>query len=238
LRDKWGAVSGDLTTDLHECLGHGSGCLAPGTKGDELKNYASPLEEARADLFALYYIADQKMVDVGIMANLDIAKAAYYNAIMNGMMTQLTRIELGKNIEQAHMRDRALIANWAYELGKAKNVIEKVVKDNKTYIKINDYTALRNIFGTQLSEIQRIKSEGDYAAGRELIEKYAVKIDPKLHKEIKDRFAALNIAPYSGFINPRYVPVEKDGQIVDVKIEYPGNYVEQMLEYSKNYSFL
>ncbi|MEG0655872.1 MAG: dihydrofolate reductase [Mucinivorans sp.] len=238
LKDKWGAVAGDLTTDLHECLGHGSGRLAPGVKGDELKNYASPLEEARADLFALYYIADPKMVELGIMENMDIAKAAYYNAIMNGMMTQLTRIELGKNIEQAHMRDRALIARWAFDLGKAKNVIEKVIKNDKTYLVIHDYDALRKIFGTQLSEIQRIKSEGDYAAGRELIEKYAVKIEPELHKEILARFAALNIAPYSGFVNPRYVPIEKDGQIVDVKIEYPGNYVEQMLEYSTNYSFL
>lgn len=238
LKTAWGAMAGDLTTDLHECLGHGSGQLAPGTKGDELKNYGSPLEEARADLFALYYIADQKMVDTGIMESLDIAKAAYFQAIMNGMMTQLTRIELGKNIEQAHMRDRALIANWAYEMGKAKNVIEKVVKDDKTYIKINDYKALRYIFGQQLSEIQRIKSEGDYAKGRELIETYAVKIDPALHKEVLDRFAALDIAPYSGFVNPRYVPIEKDGQIVDIKIEYPGNYTEQMLEYSTNYSFL
>lgn len=238
LKAKWGAIAGDLTTDLHECLGHGSGQLAPGTKGDELKNYGSPLEEARADLFALYYIADQKMVDAGIMESLDIAKAAYFQAIMNGMMTQLTRIELGKNIEQAHMRDRALIANWAYEMGKAKNVIEKVVQDGKTYIKINDYKALRYIFGQQLSEIQRIKSEGDYAKGRELIETYAVKIDQGTHKEVLDRFAALNIAPYSGFVNPRYVPIEKDGQIVDIKIEYPGNYTEQMLEYSKKYSFL
>lgn len=238
LKNKWGAMAGDLTTDLHECLGHGGGQLAAGTKGDELKNYGSPLEEARADLFALYYIADQKMVDAGIMESMDIAKAAYYQAILNGMMTQLTRIEIGKNIEQAHMRDRALIANWAYELGKAKNVIEKVSLDGKTYIKINDYEALRKIFGEQLSEIQRIKSEGDFVAGRNLIEKYAVKIDPSLHKEIKDRFAALNIAPYSGFVNPRYVTVEKDGQIVDVKIEYQGNYVEQMLEYSSKYSFL
>lgn len=238
LKSKWGAIAGDLTTDLHECLGHGSGQLADGTRGDELKNYASPLEEARADLFALYYIADQKMVDAGIMESLDIAKAAYYNAIMNGMMTQNTRIELGKTIEQAHMRDRALIANWAYEMGKAKNVIEKVSQNGKTYIKINDYDALRQIFGEQLREIQRIKSEGDYTKGRELIETYAVKIEPALHKEVLDRFASLGIAPYSGFVNPRYVPVEKDGQIVDVKVEYPGNYVEQMLEYSKNYSFL
>lgn len=238
LKTAWGAIAGDLTTDLHECLGHGSGQLAPTTRGDELKNYASPLEEARADLFALYYIADQKMVDAGIMENLDIAKAAYYNAIMNGMMTQLTRIELGKNIEQAHMRDRALIANWAYVLGKEKNVIEKVNQNGKTYIKINDYEALRKIFGQQLSEIQRIKSEGDFAKGRELIETYAVKIDPALHKEVLDRFASLNIAPYSGFVNPRYVPVEKGGEIVDIKIEYPGNYTEQMLEYSSKYSFL
>lgn len=238
IREKWGAVAGDLTTDLHECLGHGSGQLGVGVKGDELRNYGSALEEARADLFALYYIADPKMVEVGIMPDMEIAKAAYYNAILNGMMTQLTRIELGKNIEQAHMRDRALIASWAYEKGKATGVIEKIGAEGKTYLKINDYDALRGIFGEMLSEIQRIKSEGDFAAGSELIEKYAVKIDPALHKQIKERFAALDIAPYSGFVNPRYVPIEKDGQIVDVKIEYPGNYVEQMLEYSKNYSFL
>ena len=237
-KEQWGALASDLTTDLHECLGHGSGQLAPTTKGDELKNYGSPLEEARADLFALYYIADPKMIELGIVESADVAKAAYYQAILNGAMTQTTRIELGKTIEQAHMRDRALIANWAYELGKAKNVIEKIVKEGKTYIQINDYDALRQIFGQQLKEIQRIKSEGDYAAGRELIEKYAVRIDRALHQEVLDRFAKLNIAPYSGFVNPRYVPVEKDGQLVDVKIEYPASYVDQMLDYSANYSFL
>lgn len=234
----WGAIAGDLNTDLHECLGHGSGQLAPGTKGDELKNYGSPLEEARADLFALYYIADPKMVELGIAESLEVGKAAYYQAILNGMMTQTTRIELGKTIEQAHMRDRALIAHWAYDLGKADNVIEKIVKEGKTYIQINDYDALRTIFGRQLAEIQRIKSTGDYAAGRELIEKYAVRIEPTLHKEVLDRFAALDIAPYSGFVNPRYVAVEEGGVVVDVKIEYPANYTEQMLDYAQRYSFL
>lgn len=237
-KQEWGALASDLNTDLHECLGHGSGQLAPGTKGDELKNYGSPLEEARADLFALYYITDPKMVELGIVPTLEVGKAAYYQAILNGLMTQNTRIELGKTIEQAHMRDRALIAHWAYELGKENKVIEKITKEGKTYIQINDYDALREIFGRQLAEIQRIKSTGDYAAGRELIEKYAVRIDPTLHKEVLDRFAALNIAPYSGFVNPRYVPVMQGDQIVDVKIEYPANYVEQMLDYAQNYSFL
>lgn len=238
LRKKYGAISSDLTTDLHECLGHGSGQLAPTTKGDELRNYGSSLEEARADLFALYYVADPKMVELGIIDNLDIAKAAYYNAILNGGMTQITRIELGKTIEQAHMRDRALIANWAYEMGKADNVIEKIIKDGETYIRINDYDALRKIFGQQLNEIQRIKSEGDLAAGKKLIETYAVNIDQELHKEILDRFNALDIAPYSGFVNPIYTLVEKDGEIVDVTISYPASYTEQMLDYSTNYSFL
>lgn len=238
IREKWGQISGDLNIDLHECLGHGSGQLLAGVKGDELRNYSSALEEARADLFALYYIADPKMLELGIMPHCDVAKAAYYNAILNGMMTQLTRIEEGKNIEQAHMRDRALIANWAYQKGKPANVIEIVEKSGKSYIKINDYDALRTIFGEMLAEIQRIKSEGDFAAGRDLIEKYAVKIDPAIHKQIRERFAALDIAPYSGFVNPIYTLVEKDGQIVDVKVEYKGDYVGQMLDYSANYSFL
>lgn len=238
IKKQWGAIANDLNVDLHECLGHGSGQLLSGVKGDELRNYGSALEETRADLFALYYIADPKMVELGIMPSLDVAKAAYYNAILNGIMTQLTRIEIGKNIEQSHMRDRALIASWAYEKGKSANVIEKVEKGGKTYIVINDYDALRTIFGQMLAEIQRIKSEGDFAAGQALIETYAVKIDPELHKQIKDRFAKLDIAPYSGFVNPVYVPVENGGEITDVKVTYPGSYTEQMLEYSKNYSFL
>lgn len=238
-REKYLPMAGNLHTDLHECLGHGSGQLAPGTKGDELKNYGSPLEEARADLFALYYIADPKMVELGIIPSLEVAWAEYYQTILNGMMTQLTRIQPGKTVEQAHMRDRKLIAEWALELGTPEKVIEKVTENGKTYIKINDYQKLRTIFGQMLAEIQRIKSEGDFARGKELIETYAVQIEPVLHKEILDRYAALKIAPYSGFVNPRYVPVYNEKQeIVDVKLEYPANYVEQMLEYSRDYSFL
>lgn len=238
-RAKYLPMAGNLHTDLHECLGHGSGQLLPTTKGDELKNYGSPLEEARADLFALYYIADPKMVELGIVPSGEVAKAEYYQTILNGMMTQLTRIQEGKNVEQAHMRCRKLIAEWAYELGREDNVIEMVKEKGKSYIKINDYNKLRTIFGTMLAEIQRIKSEGDYLAGKNLIETYAVKIDPVLHKEVLTRYAALGIAPYSGFVNPRYTPVlDSGGEIIDVKIEYPANYTEQMLEYSKNHSFL
>ncbi len=237
-RVKYGTLAGDLHTDLHECLGHGSGQLAPGTKGDELKNYGSALEEARADLFALYYIADPKMIELGIVPNEEVAKAAYFNQILNGAMTQLTRIAPGKNIEQAHMRDRALIANWAIELGASESVIEKVIQDGKTYIRINDYDKLRNIFATQLHEIQRIKSEGDYEAGKALIETYGVKVDQDLHKEVLSRYAELNIAPYSGFVNPVYEVVEQDGKIVDIKLHYNQGYIEQMLEYSSKYSFL
>lgn len=238
-REKFLPLAGNLHTDLHECLGHGSGQLAPSTKGDELKNYGSPLEEARADLFALYYIADPKMVELGIIPSVEVAWAEYYQTILNGMMTQLTRIELGKTVEQAHMRNRKLIAEWAMELGAEDHVIEVVVDNGKRYIRINDYEKLRGIFGTMLAEIQRVKSEGDFASGRELIEKYGVRIDPELHKEVRARYDALGIAPYSGFVNPRYVPVYGgDGDIKDVLIEYPANYVEQMLEYSRDHSFL
>lgn len=238
-REKYLPMAGNLHTDLHECLGHGSGQLAPGTKGDELKNYGSPLEEARADLFALYYMADPKMVELGIIPNLEVAKAEYYQAILNGMMTQLTRIQPCKTVEQAHMRCRKLIADWAYELGRDENVIQKNVVDGKTYIKINDYDKLRQIFGQMLAEIQRVKSEGDFAKGKELIETYAVRIDPVLHGEILERYASLGVAPYSGFVNPRYVPVyDENQQIKDIIVEYPANYVEQMLGYSMDYSFL
>lgn len=238
LRKKYGSMADDLHTDLHECLGHGSGQLAPNVKGDELKNYGSVLEETRADLFGLYYLGDPKMVEIGIIPTLDVAKAQYANYIMNGMMTQLTRIQLGKNVEQAHMRNRKLIAEWCYEKGKAENVIEKVVKDGKTYIVVNDSEKLRALFGELLKEVQRIKSEGDFEAGKALVESYAVKIDPALHKEVLDRYAKLNLEPYSGFVNPIYKPVMEGGQIVDVLIEYPKSYSEQMLEYSRDYSFL
>ena len=235
---EYGKLSDDLHTDLHECLGHGSGQLAPDTTGTELGVYSSPLEETRADLFALYYLGDKKMVEIGLIPSLDVAKAQYASYVMNGAMTQLSRIELGKNVEQAHMRNRKLIAEWAYDLGKEENVIEWVVKDGKRYIVVNDFDKLREIFGKQLYEIQRIKSEGDFEAGKALIEKYAVKIDPEFHKEIRDRYYALNIEPYGGFVNPEYELVMDGDKIVDVKVSYPANYIEQHLHYSKDYSFL
>lgn len=239
LRAKWGTVGNNLHTDLHECLGHASGQLAPGVRGDELKNYGSTLEEARADLFALYYMNDPKLVELGVIPTLDVAKAEYNNYMMNGLMTQLTRIEPGKNIEEAHMRNRALIAGWVYERGKADKVVEFVTENGKTYVVVNDYDKLRTLFGDLLKEIQRIKSQGDYKAGMELVENYGVKVDPTLHGEVLERYAALDIAPYSGFMNPRYMPVvDENGNITDVKIEYPTDYVEQMLSYSSDYSFL
>lgn len=238
IKKKYGAYANDLHTDMHECLGHGSGQLAPGTVGDELKNYGSPLEETRADLFALYYMADPKMIELGIVPSEDVAKAEYMQAILNGAITQITRIEPGKDIQQAHMRCRALIANWAIDKGQAEKVVEKINKNGKTYIQINDYTKLRNIFGEMLREIQRIKSEGDYQAGKKLIETYGVKIDPKMHKEVLDRYAALKIAPYSGFVNPVYTPIYEGDNIVDVKVEYPTDFVAQHLGYSKEWSFL
>ena len=233
-----GKLSDDLHTDLHECLGHGSGQLAPGTTGTELGVYSSALEETRADLFALYYLGDEKMVELGLIPSLDVAKAQYASYVMNGAMTQFSRIELGKDVEQAHMRNRKLISEWAIELGKADNVIEWVVKDGKRYIVVNDFDKLRAIFGEQLREIQRIKSEGDFEAGKALIEKYAVKIDQELHKEVRERYYALNIEPYGGFVNPEYELVMEGDKIVDVKVSYPANYIEQHLLYSKDYSFL
>lgn len=238
LSKQHGSLAGNLHTDLHECLGHGSGQLAEGVKGDELKNYGSPLEEARADLFALYYMMDQKMVEIGIMPTLDVAKAEYNNYIRNGLMTQLTRIEFGKTIEQAHMRNRQLIASWCYENGKAENVIEKKTRDGKTYFVINDYAKLRNLFGTLLKEIQRIKSTGDYEAGKKMVETYAVQINPELHREVLDRFNKLKLAPYGGFMNPELFPVMEGDKIVDIRVEYPENYIQQMLDYSNNYGFL
>ena len=236
--DKYGKLADDLHTDLHECLGHGSGQLAPGVKGGELKSYGSTLEETRADLFGLYYLGDPKMVELGLVPSFDVAKAGYAKYILNGMMTQLARVELGKNVEESHMRNRKLISEWCYERGKADNVIEMVKENGKTYVVVNDFEKLRGLFGEMLREVQRIKSEGDYEAGRELVERYAVVVDPVLHKEVRDRYCALNIEPYGGFVNPEFELVEKDGKVVDVKISYPANYVEQMLGYSKNYSFL
>ena len=236
--EEHGRLGDNLHTDIHECLGHGSGQLAPGTKGGELKQYSSTLEEARADLFGLYYLGDPKLVELGLVPSFDVAKAQYAEYIMNGMMTQFTRIELGKNVEESHMRNRKLIAEWCYEHGKAENVIEWVVENGKRYVVVNDFERLRTLFGEMLYEVQRIKSEGDFEAGRDLVERYAVKIDPELHKEVLERYATLNIQPYAGFINPIYTLVEEDGRVVDVKIEYPDNYIEQMLYYSNNYSFL
>ena len=235
----YGKLSDDLHTDLHECLGHGSGQLAPGTKGDELRTYSSTLEEARADLFALYYLGDQKLVEIGLIPTLDVAWAQYSKYIMNGMQTQLSRIELGKDVEESHMRNRKLIADWCYEKGKAENVIEIVEKDGKRYVVVNDFVRLRELFGELLCEVQRIKSEGDYEAGKALVENYAVKVEPNFHAEIIARNKALNIEPYGGFVNPNYHPVyNKRGKIVDVKISYDSKYIDQHLEYSKNYSFL
>jgi dipeptidyl-peptidase-3 len=236
--EKYGKLGDDLHTDLHECLGHGSGQLAPGTKGGELGTYTSTLEEARADLFALYYLGDPKMIEIGLIPSLEVAYAQYASYVMNGMMTQFSRIELGKNVEESHMRNRKLIAEWCYEQGKADNVIEWVKQDGKSYVVINDFDKFRELLGKMLYEVQRIKSEGDYEACKELIETYAVKIDPALHAEVLERYSALNIEPYGGFINPDYRLVEKDGQIVDVEVIYNDNYVEQMLHYSKEYSFL
>ena len=235
---EWGKLSDDLHTDLHECLGHGSGQLAPGTTGTELGSYSSTLEETRADLFALYYLGDQKLVEIGLIPTLDVAKAQYASYIMNGMMTQLSRIELGKNVEESHMRNRKMIAEWCYEMGKENNVIEWVEKDGKKYIVVNDFDALRTLFGQMLYEVQRIKSEGDYEAGKELVEKYGVTVEPELHKQVRERYYALGIEPYGGFVNPEYTLVEQDGQVVDVVVSYPANYAEQHLHYSKDYSFL
>lgn len=238
LREKYGSLGDNLHTDLHECLGHGSGKLAPGIKGDELKNYSSTLEEARADLFALYYLGDPKLVELGLVPSFDVAKAEYAQYVMNGMMTQLTRIRPGKTVEEAHMRNRKLIAEWCYERGKDERVVEKAVKDGKTYIVVNDYQKLRGLFGELLKEIQRIKSTGDFESGRELVETYAVQIDPELHKEVLDRYQKLGLAPYSGFVNPVYQPVMENGEIVDVNVEYTDDYAGQMMEYSREYSFL
>ena len=236
--EKYGKLADDLHTDLHECLGHGSGQLAPGVKGGELGTYTSTLEEARADLFGLYYLGDPKMVEIGLIPSLDVAKAQYASYVMNGMMTQFSRIELGKNVEESHMRNRKLIAEWCYEQGKADNVIEWIKQDGKSYVVINDFDKFRDLLGKMLYEVQRIKSEGDYEACKELIETYAVKIDPTLHAEVLERYSALNIEPYGGFVNPEYRLVEKDGQIVDVEVVYGESYVDQMLRYSKDYSFL
>ncbi len=235
---EYGYMAGNIHTDLHECLGHGSGQLLPGTSSEALKNYSSALEESRADLFALYYMWSPKMQELGLLPNKEAAMAEYDGYLRNGLMTQLTRIQPGKNIEQAHMRNRQLISMWCYENGKDENVIEKISRDGKTYYRINDYDKLNVLLGELLAEVQRIKSEGDYEAGKALVENYAVKVDPILHAEVLERYAKLNLAPYGGFLNPTLVPVYDGENISDVKLEYPNDYSEQMMRYSKDYSYL
>jgi dipeptidyl-peptidase III len=236
---EFGGIADALQTDLHECVGHASGKLREGTDPSALKNYASSLEEARADLFALYYMMDKKILELGLLPGVDAAKAEYDGFIRNGLMTQLVRIKPGKEIEEAHMRDRAAISNWIYEKGKPDKVIEMFRKDGKSYVKINDYKKLQILFGELLMEIQRIKSEGDFESGKNIIENYGVKVDATLHDELLARYAKLNLAPYTGFVNPRLIPVvDTNGEITDVKIEYTNDYLGQMMEYGKKYSFL
>ena len=239
LLEKYADITDDLHTDLHECLGHGSGKLLPGVDPDALKAHGSTIEEARADLFGLYYLPDAKMVELGLVPDAEAYKAEYYSYMMNGLMTQLVRIEPGCTVEEAHMRNRQLIARWALEHGKDEKVVEMVVRDGKTYVRINDYVKLRTLFGKLLAEIQRIKSEGDYEAARQLVETYGVQIDPVLHAEVLQRYRSLHLAPYKGFLNPVYTPqADAGGNIVDVQISYTEGYAEQMLRYSRDYSNL
>ena len=238
LAKKYLSITDEIHTDLHECLGHGSGQLLPGTSPNALGEFNSTLEETRADLFGLYYMADPKLVELGILPDGEAYKAMYANYIRNGLLVQFSRVELGKKNTEAHMQNRKLIAQWCYEKGLADNVIEKKLRDGKTYFVVNDYPALRELFGRLLAEIQRIKSEGDYEAGKALVEKYAVNIDYNLHKEVLERYASLNLKPYGGFVNPRIEPVEKDGKVVDYAISYTDGYLEQMLEYGHKYRTL
>ena len=235
---KYGALCGDLHTDLHECVGHGSGKLMPGVSKDALKEHASTIEEARADLFGLYYLADPKLVELGLLPNEEAFKAGYYQQMMNGAMTQLVRIEPGKDVEEAHMRNRQLIANWVLAHVTPENPeVEIIEKDGKHYLRVNDYQGLRRLYGELLAEIQRITSEGDYAAAKEMVEKYAVKVNQDLHKEILARYQKLNLAPYKGFVNPVYTAVrDAEGNITDVTIDFTEGYVEQHLRYSRDYS--
>ena len=233
---KWGSYADEIHTDLHECLGHGSGQLLPGVATTAMGEYSSTLEETRADLFGLYYSADPKLVELGIMPDAEAYKAEYSSYIRNGLFTQFTRVELGAKNTEAHMQNRKLIAQWCYEKGLKDNVIEKKTRDGKTYFVINDYPALRNLFAELLAEIQRIKSEGDYEAGKNLVETYAVNIDPQLHKEVLDRYAKLNLKPYGGFVNPDIVPVIKDGKVVDYTLEYTDSFLDQQLKYGRDYS--
>ena len=237
--DKYADLTDELHTDLHECLGHGSGKMASGADPDGLKAYGSTIEEARADLFGLYYVADPKIIELGLLPDAEAYKAQYYTYLMNGLMTQLVRIEPGNQIEEAHMRNRSLIAHWVYEKGKADNVVELAEKDGKTYVKVNDYERVRTLFGELLAEVQRIKSTSDLEAARRLVEDYGVKVDPALHAEVLKRYKKLNLAPYKGFVNPRYEAVtDAQGNIVDVKVSYSEGYAEQMLRYSRDYATL
>ena len=238
LQEQYGFLTDNLQVDLHECLGHGSGQLLPNVDDGSLKEYSSTIEETRADLFSLYFIADQKMVELGILPHEEAFHACYYKQMINGMMLQLNRIELGSDISQSHMQNRAIIANWCYEAGLQDNVMEKITRGDKTFLIIHDYEKLRALIGTLLNKVQHIKSTGNYAAAKELVEKYGVKINKKLHKEVKERYALLDIAPYGGFVNPFYVPVMKDGQITDINIEYPVDYMLQMMQYDQKYNFL
>ncbi|MBP5641571.1 MAG: dihydrofolate reductase, partial [Paludibacteraceae bacterium] len=236
LYEQYGAICNDLHTDLHECVGHGSGKLLPGITKDALKEHASTIEEARADLFGLYYLADPKLVELGLLPNMDAYKAGFYQQMMNGLMTQLVRIVPGNDIEEAHMRNRQLIARWVYEHATNKEV-EIIERDGKHYLQINDYDGLRHLYGQLLAEIQRITSEGDYVAAKDMVETYAVKVDPILHQEVLDRYSKLNLAPYKGFVNPVYkAEHDAEGNITDVTIDYTEGYVEQHLRYSRDYS--
>lgn len=235
IEKKWGSIASEIHTDLHECLGHGSGQLLPGVSPNARGEFSATLEESRADLFGLYYAADPKLVELGIMPDKDAYKAEYSNFIRNGLMVQWSRVELGRKNTEPHMQDRELIAAWCYEKGADRNVIEKKVRDGKTYFVVNDFEALRSLFGELLAEMQRIKSEGDYEAGKALVEKYAVNIDYDIHKEVLERYAALELKPYGGFINPEIVPVEKHGEVVDYVLEYPQDLISQSLEYEHKY---
>lgn len=239
LLDTYADITDDLHTDLHECLGHGSGKLLPGVDADALKAYGSTIEEARADLFGLYYLADAKLVELGLVPDAEAYKAEYYSYMMNGLMTQLVRIEPGRTVEEAHMRNRQLIARWALEQGREANVVEMVVREGKTYVRVNDYMQLRVLFGKLLAEVQRIKSEGDYEAARRLVEDYGVQVDPELHVEVLQRYERLHLAPYKGFVNPVYtLQTDVEGNVTDVQVSYTEGYAEQMLRYSREYSNL
>jgi dipeptidyl-peptidase-3 len=237
---KYGSLGSDLHTDMHEVIGHASGIINPGVGDPDqtLKNYASTLEEARADLVALYYVLDPKLVELGVMPSIEVGKTEYDNYIRNGLITQLTRLNIGENLEEAHMRNRQLNAKWAFEMGKKDNVIEFVKKDGKTYVKVNNYEKLRELFGMLLKEIQRIKSEGDYKAATDLVEGYGVNVDQTLLKEVKERFEKLNVAAYKGFVQPKLVPVMEGDKIINVNVEYPSNFLQNQLELGKNYGFL